>query len=109
MACQEWPVVAVRDGTTQALSNTERRTLNMAVKMYRCAALALAAGCLLAGPAEAQQRTQVTSPRPGLNTTLRLSKALHGKRIGKPSKPATRKPANGEPPTAVVEPERSGH
>lgn len=57
----------------------------MATKMYRCAALALAAAWLVAGPAQAQQRSQVISPRPGLTTTLRLSQALHGKRIGKPS------------------------
>jgi len=81
----------------------------MAMKMCRCAALALAAAGLLAGPAHAQQRGRVVSPRPGLTTTLRLSQALHGKRIGKPSKPAARKPANGGQPKAAVGPMRSGH
>jgi hypothetical protein len=37
----------------------------MAMIMYRCAVLALAAAGLLAGPANAQQRAQVVSPRPG--------------------------------------------
>jgi hypothetical protein len=75
----------------------------MAMKMYQCAALALATGWLLAGPAQAQRRAQVTSPRPGLTTTLRLSQALHGKRIGKPSetgKPNAVGVEHGAKPTA---------
>jgi hypothetical protein len=48
--------------TTQ---NAARRTFNMAMKMYRCAALTLATGWLLAGHAQAQslstQRAQAIS------------------------------------------------